>query len=88
MSKLYISAFEDNGMTLWGLFYEDKKGIHHLTENFKPVSLPSEEAAKAKLEAIEQERRSEDAAIAFSQEEAKLLLVYAILSGQHGGRSN
>ncbi len=71
MSKLYISSFEENGIVRWGLFYEDAKGVQHLTEDFKSVIFDTEDQAKSKLAVIEAERQSEDAAIPFSFEEAK-----------------
>lgn len=72
MFKVYVSACEDNGITKWGLFYEDKKDHkQHLTEDFKPLIFDTESEAKTKLDAIEAERRSEDSAEAFSVEEAK-----------------
>lgn len=71
-SKVYISAFEERGMTRWGLFYEDNNGDKKaLTEDFKPVVFDTEAEAKAKLNTIEAERSSEDAAEAFSLEEAQ-----------------
>lgn len=74
MSKLYISSFEENRIIRWGLFYEDAKGVQHLTEDFKPVTYDTEEQAKSKLAVIEAERQSEDSAIPFSFEEAKLFV--------------
>ena len=72
MSKVSVAVFEDNGIDKWGLFYLDKWGRKkHLTEGFKRLVFDSEAEAKAKLDAIEAERRSEDSAIAFSLEEAK-----------------
>ncbi len=71
MSVLFVSSFEDAGIKKWGLFYEDTKGSHHLTEDFKPVVFDTEDPAKAKLEAMEAERRSEDSAIPFSIKEAR-----------------
>lgn len=72
MSKVYISEFEDNGIKKWGLFYENQKGIkQHLTESFKQVTFDTEAEARAKIDVIEAERRSEDSAVAFSLEEAK-----------------
>lgn len=72
MSKLYISAFYDNGIKKYGLFYEDNKGItQHLTEDFKPLSYDTEDEVRIKLEAIEEERRNEDIAQPFTFEEAK-----------------
>lgn len=72
MSKLYISSFEENRIIRWGLFYEDAKGVQHLTEDFKPLTFDTEDQAKFKLEVIETERQSEESAIPFSFEEAKL----------------
>ena len=72
MSKVYILAIEDNGIKKWGLFYEDKKGNkQHLTEDFKQLVFDTEAEAKEKLDAIEAERKSEDAAEAFSLDEAR-----------------
>ena len=71
MGKVYISAYEENGESLWGLFYEERGKQKALTENFKPLSFTSEEEAKIRLDAIEEERRSENAAIPFTPEEAK-----------------
>ncbi|MCR5234079.1 MAG: hypothetical protein K6E53_09250 [Lachnospiraceae bacterium] len=69
MSKLRVSSFSDSRIQKWGLFYEDTRGItQHLTEDFKPVVFDSEEQAKAKLELMETEKRSEDNAIAFMLE--------------------
>ncbi len=56
---------------VWGLFFENPKGIQHLTEVFKKLSFESEDAAKTKLKSIESERLSEDAAFPFSLEEAR-----------------
>lgn len=69
--KLYIAPFDENGHDRWGLFYDDSKGRHALTEDFKQVSFETENEAKAKLAAMESERRSEDSAVAFSKEEAQ-----------------
>ena len=71
MSKLYVLSFEENGITKWGLFYDDENGRHHLDENFKPLTFDTQAEAEAKLAEYEKERKSEDAAIAFSVEEAK-----------------
>ena len=72
MSEVYISEFIENGIKRWGLFYKNGKGIRqYLTEDFKPLIFESENAAQNKLETIENERRSEDSAAAFSLEEAK-----------------
>ena len=72
MSKVFISEFEENGITRWGLFYEDTRGVRqHLTEDFKPLDFESQYLAQKKLDAIEGERRSEDSVSDFSMEEAK-----------------
>lgn len=72
MSKVFVSEFAENGITKWGLFYEDSKGVRqHLTEDFKPLVFDAKNEAQEKLEAIEAERRSEDTAVPFSLEEAK-----------------
>ena len=74
MSRLYVSPFEEDGRARWGIFYEDTKGIQHLTEDFKGVSFESENEAQAKLLLLESERRSEDSAIPFSKDEAKVFV--------------
>lgn len=72
MGKVFVDIFKENEVDMWGLFYEDAKGARRaLTEDFKQVSYSTEAEAKAKLEAIEAERRSEDAAVAFTPEEAR-----------------
>ncbi len=72
MFKVYVSEFVDNGIKKWGLFYEDKRGNRQLlTEDFKHLVFDAETDAKAKLHAIETERQSENAAVAFSLAEAK-----------------
>ena len=72
MSKVFVSEFEENGRTRWGLFYEDRKGARqHLTESFKSLTFDTEAEAQKKLDGIEAERRSEDSAVPFSLEEAK-----------------
>ena len=70
MSALYVSQFTDNGIERWGLFYESDQDIRHLTEDFKPVSFDSKEEADKKLRCMEEERRREDMAAAFSIDEA------------------
>ncbi len=72
MSALYVSQFTDNGIERWGLFYKNDQGIRHLTEDFMPVSFDSKETADKKLRCMEEERRSEDLAAAFSIDEAKV----------------
>ena len=73
MTKVHVTEFEDNGIKKWGLFYGNKNGDkQHLTEDFKHIVFDTETEAKAKLDVIEAERRSEDSAIAFSLEEAKV----------------
>lgn len=72
MSKVYMMSYEDDGKTRWGLFYDDAYGnSRHLTEDFKDVVFETEKEAKEKLDFIEKERESEDAAEAFSPEDAQ-----------------
>ena len=47
MSLLYVSSFEENAKTRWGIFYVDSKGIQHLSEDFKNVSFDTEDEAKS-----------------------------------------
>lgn len=72
MSKIYILCFENNGITKWGLFYDDENGRNHLEEDFKPLSFDTRQEAEAKLFEYEKERQSEDLAIAFSKVEAEV----------------
>ena len=71
ISRLRVESFEENGITKWGLFYDEDGDKKHLTEDFKQVSFALEKDAKTKLEEIEEERRSEDAAAPFSVDDAK-----------------
>ena len=71
MSKVYTASFDENGITRWGLFYDDNGQIRHLSEDFRPLIFNTEEEAESKLASIESERRSEDSASAFSLKEAK-----------------
>lgn len=71
MTNLYVSSYLDNDNGRWGLFYEDEKGIHQLTEDFKPVAFDTEDQAKEKLNVLELEKDSENSAIPFSFEDAK-----------------
>ena len=72
MSKLSVARFLDYGEYKWGLFYEDKKGkTRLLMEDFRQVAFRSEEEAIDRLEAMEREKRSEDAAPPFTIEEAQ-----------------
>lgn len=75
MTKIYISAFYDNGIEKYGLFYEDPKGMRQpLIEDFKQVLFDSEKEAQDKLDLIEAEKQREDAAEAFSLDEAKIFV--------------
>ena len=72
MSRLEIEAFTEENITKWGLFYSEAGGDRKLLNlDFKPVVYGTEEEARFKLEALEAERSSEDAAIPFSVDEAK-----------------
>ena len=72
MTKLYVSSFDDNGITKWAIFYDEDGKKHHLTEDFKPIVFDTEKEVIAKLSVMEKERESEDFADPFSVEEAKL----------------
>ncbi len=73
MSNLYRACFINNGIKRWGLFYDDSKGVKQaLYEDFKQVFFDNEMDAEDKLATIEAERKSEDSAVAFSKEEAKM----------------
>lgn len=72
MNNIYISSFDEEGTTKWGLFFDDLRGNRQKhTENFKRLAYSSEAEAKEKLGAIERERVREDRAASFSLEEAK-----------------
>lgn len=72
MSKLSVAKFLDYGEYKWGLFYKDKKGAQRLLmEDFLQVAFLLEEEAIDKLDALEREKRSEDAAPPFTIEEAQ-----------------
>lgn len=69
MSKIYVSTYDDNGVTRYAIFDGRSNSIFH--ENFKPVVFDTEEEAKARLDAYEAERAREAKAIPFTIEEAK-----------------
>ena len=72
MSRLYIGLVEDDTVVRYGLFYDSPDGKRQpRKENWSPVVFDTEEAARAKLEALEAERRREDNAVPFTLEEAK-----------------
>ena len=72
MGRIYISSCNDSEMEKWGLFYDNSRGVaQHLTEDFKDLIFDSKSEAETKLELIESERRSEDAAVPFSRDEAR-----------------
>ncbi len=69
MSKIYVSSFEDNGITKYGIYDGRNNEIYY--EDFKPVVFDTEEEAKAKLSDYEAEREHEDKAVPFTLEEAE-----------------
>lgn len=69
MSKLYISSFDDDGITKYGVYNSQYESLHQ--ECFKPVVFDSLEEAQAKLSAYEKERAREESALPFSLEEAE-----------------
>ena len=72
MSKIYVSEFEQDDVTLYGLFYDDHKGERHPhEEDWKHVTFESEDEANAKLAELAAERAREDAAVPLTLEEAK-----------------
>jgi len=73
MSKLYVDINNGSETKSWGLRYQDDKGEDRfLTEDFKTLSFDTEEAARARLAAMEAERNREDDAVAFTIEEAQV----------------
>ena len=69
MSKIYVSTYDDNGVTRYAIFDGRSNSIFH--ENFKPVVFDTEDEAKARLESFEKERIREENAVPFSLEDAK-----------------
>ncbi|SEW38353.1 hypothetical protein SAMN05216413_2637 [Ruminococcaceae bacterium KH2T8] len=70
MSKIYVSTYEDNGITRYAI-YDGRYENQLYTEDFKPVIFDKEEEALARLAAYEEERKREDAALPFTLEEAQ-----------------
>ncbi len=70
--RLYISSFDKDGNTKWGLFYLDTRRREQLLyEDWNPVVFDREEDAKTKLDAIEKEHDREAEAEPFDLEDAK-----------------
>ena len=69
MSKIYVSTYDDNGVTRYAIFDDRSNSIFH--ENFKPVVFDTEDEAKSRLESYEKERIREENAVPFSLEDAK-----------------
>ncbi len=80
LSNLYITGLEENGAQRYGLFYDEDGVRKSLVVDFKPLVYDSREEAQSKLDAMAAERRREDAATAFSSEEAKAF------AGRHKGK--
>ena len=72
MLDLYISEYDENGEKHWGLFYCTDKGEKKaLYEDFTQVVFETIGEAQAKLDTLTAERQRENAAVAFSFDEAK-----------------
>ena len=73
MSHLYISKFQsEEGKDLYGLFYDDAYGKKcPYNENWKHVAFATDKEANEKLKLIEDERKREDEAEPFSDEDAR-----------------
>ena len=72
MSKIFISSFKEEENTRWGLFYtDDKNEPQPFKEDWNHVVFDTEEAALAKLNAIEAEHERENTAKPFSLEDAR-----------------
>ncbi len=70
MTKLYVSAYDDN--TSKYVIYDDRNSGHNVySENWKKLIFDSESEAKAKLSALEAERAREDKAVPFTLEAAQ-----------------
>ena len=70
MSKIYVSTYEDNGITRYAL-YDGRYENMLFKDDFKPVILDTREEADAKLASYEAERMREEKAVPFSLEDAK-----------------
>ena len=73
MSYLYISKFKDtDGTEKYGLFSDDVNGKRWpFEEDWKHVAFMTEDEARIKLESLAEERKREDSAEPFSEEEAE-----------------
>ena len=71
MNKLYISAFDDNGIERFAIYDDRSNPAVIYSEDWKPLIFDNEEAAQNKLAALEAERAREDIAVPFSLEEAE-----------------
>ena len=69
MRKIYVSTYDDNGVTRYAIFDGRSNSIFH--ENFKPLVFDTEDEAKVRLNAYEAERAREAKAIPFTIEDAK-----------------
>lgn len=68
MTKLIISAYEDDHAVKYGLFCDDTGDLYQ--EDWQPVLFESEDEARQKLSALESERSRENVAIPFSLDES------------------
>ncbi len=72
MADLYVSAFDENGLTKYSIYDGRNASPTPLTENWKPLVFDKEEEAVTKLQTMENEKKREDAAEPFSLDDAKL----------------
>lgn len=73
MKRIQIIHSEENSVKKYSLIYKDDEGIEQvLHEDFKPLTFDTELEAQLKLDSLEAERKSEDSAVDFSKEEAKM----------------
>ena len=71
MVRLYVSTYDDNGITRYAI-YDDRNGEHRVfTDDFKLVVFDTEEEANSRLASYEAERERENTAIPFTLEEAE-----------------
>ena len=68
MSEVYVSSFDDNGITKYGLFVSGDDNPEPYKVDWKHVVYDTRDEADSKLKSIEAEKAREDTAVPFSLE--------------------
>ena len=71
MSEVYVSSFDDNGITKYGLFVSGGDNPEPYKVDWKHVVYDTRDEADSKLKSIEAEKAREDTAVPFSLEDAE-----------------